>query len=390
MNKFQKKIFSYLNEMVERKASDLYLVSDMPVVYRIKDELIKIGAEPLTNDAIEKIVQDFLEPDQFEEFYSTFELNLAISNENEERFRINLFFQQRKISLVARHIKSVIPSFEDLKIPTKYKEFIMKERGLFLMVGATGSGKSSSLASMLEYRNNNGSGHIITIEDPIEFDFKPRNCIFSQREINIDTYSYGIALKNALRQAPDVIFIGEIRDRDSMENAITFSETGHLVVATIHSNNTNQSFERILSFYPEEVHSQVLMSLSHNLIAIAGQRLVRNSSNDVNLAYEILINEGLITDLIKEGKFTEIKDVMKSNIDNGMMTFDECLFLMYRQKLISRDTALKESDNPNNLRLRLSQYSESNLSTSLKGVTKTSLTENQVSNYALNNKKSDF
>lgn len=389
MPDFSKKIYSYLNEMVELGASDLYLTVDQPRVYRIKSDLVKQDEPAKTSLEIENIIKDFLNDIQLEEYTSTFELNLALSNKNDERFRVNLFYQQANMGLVARHIKSKIPSFEELKIPDSYKEFVMKKRGLFFMVGSTGSGKSTSLASMLEYRNQEGSGHVITVEDPIEYVFKQRNCIFTQREINIDTYSYGMALKNALRQAPDVIFIGEIRDRASMESAITFSETGHLVLATIHANNANQTFERILGFYPEEVHRQILISLSHNLVAIAGQRLIRNVSGDISLAYEIMKNEGLITDLIKEGSFAEIKDVINKNLNNGMMSFDECLYKMFRQKLFDKETVLKEADNPNNLRLRISQYSDVNLGANLSGVPKTSLTDEQLSNYTLN-KKDDF
>jgi twitching motility protein PilU len=389
MQDYNKKIYLYLNEMVKKHASDVYITVGMSATYKVNKDFIKSEEPKHTEDTIHEIIKEFLTPEQYDEYISTFELNIALHNNEDERFRINLFFQQRNMGIVARHVKSKIPSFSELKIPEKYKDFIMQNRGLFLMVGATGSGKSSSLAAMLEYRNQNGSGHIVSIEDPIEFVFKQKNCIFTQREVGIDTYSYGIAMKNSLRQAPDVIFIGEIRDRDSMENAVAFSETGHLVVATIHANNTGQTFERILSFYPEEVHNQVLISLSHNLIAIAGQRLVKNVNNELLAAHEILINEGLISDLIKEGKFAEMKDVMKQNLDNGMMTFDECLFRMFRQRSITKDTALKEADNPNNLRLKISQYSDVNLATTLKGIPKTSLSDNQLSNYSLNNLKTD-
>lgn len=382
----QKKINVYLEEMVKYGASDLYITAGIPSILRIQSNLIKRDEPEFDDISIRELVQEFLTDEQWQEFNTTLELNVALSL-GEERFRINIFYQQRNIGVVVRHIKSAIPSFKELGLPEPYKDFIMQKRGLFLVVGATGSGKSTAIAACLEYRNNFGSGHIVTIEDPIEYVFKHKNCIFSQREINIDTYSYGIALKNAFRQAPDVLFIGEIRDRESMENAIMFSETGHLVVATIHSNNTSQTFERILSFYPEEIHNQILVSLAHNLNAICGQRLVKNLKGDLVLCYEILKNEGLITELIRESKFSEIKDVIAKNLANGMMTFDECLFRLYRERIITRETALKECDNPNNLRLRLSQFSESNLSSSLKGVPQTSVTEDIL--YG-KNKKSDF
>ncbi|MDX1949284.1 MAG: PilT/PilU family type 4a pilus ATPase [Rickettsiales bacterium] len=382
----EKKINYYLQEMVSIEASDLYITTDLPATYRVQSNLVRSKDESFTTSDIEKLVKEFLTDEQMQDFLSTLELNVAYSI-GEERFRINVFYQQKNIGLVVRHIKSKIPTFKDLGLPESYRDFIMAKRGLFLIAGATGSGKSTSVAACLEHRNNKGSGHIVTIEDPIEYVFKHKNCIFTQREIGIDTYSYGIALKNAFRQAPDVIFIGEIRDRDSIENAIMFSETGHLVVATIHASNTNQTFERILSLYPEEVHNQILISLSHNLVALCGQRLVKNLTGNLVLSYEILKNEGLVTELIREGKFHEIKEVINKNLNNGMMSFDESLFRLYRDKIITRETALKEADNPNNLRLRLSQFSESNLSTSLKGITQTTVDEDTL--YG-KNKKSDF
>lgn len=373
-------IYEYLETMVNEGASDIYITNGLPAVMKIESEFIKLKEPPHTEKSIEELVKEFLSEEQWSEFNSTLELNIALSDKNKERFRVNLFFQQRQIGMVIRHIKSYIPSFEELRLPDTYKEFVMNKRGLFLVVGATGSGKSTSIAALLEYRNNHGKGHVVTIEDPIEYVFHHNNCIFTQREVNIDTYSYGIALKNALRQAPDVLFIGEIRDKDSMESAIAFSETGHLVVATIHANNTPQTLERILSFYPEEVHSQVQVSLSHNLISIVGQRLVLGTNGNNILAYEIMKNEGLITDLIKEGKITDIKEVMLKNIDNGMMTFDECLYSMFKKRLITSDIAIKEADNPNNQRLKISQYSESNLSTDLGKFTRTTVDEEESSN----------
>ncbi len=382
----EKKLYAYLREMVETGASDVYLTVGLPATFRVQSNLVHKEELPFEQKNLENLIREFLNEEQWQEFNATLELNLATSVE-EERFRINIFYQQRNIGAVIRHIKSKIPTFKDLGLPEIYKQFIMQKRGLFLVVGSTGSGKSTSIASCLEYRNASGSGHIVTIEDPIEYVFKHKKCIFTQREINIDTYSYGIALKNAFRQAPDVLFIGEIRDRDSMENAIMFSETGHLVVATIHASNTNQTFERILSFYPEEIHNQILVSLAHNLNAICGQRLVKDIKGNHILCYEVLKNEGLITELIREAKFNEIKEVINKNLTNGMMSFDESLFRLYREKIITRETALKESDNPNNLRLRLSQYAESNISSSLKGITQTTANDEAVFGKSI---KSDF
>lgn len=391
MNEKSKKprIYHYLNMMVKEGASDIFLTVGLPGTLKIKSVFKKIMEPIHANEDLRDIIKEFLTEEQWLEFTSTLELNVALATEEGERFRVNIFYNMRNIGLVARHIKSKIPGFKDLGLPDIYQKFIMQKRGLFLVVGATGCGKSTTIAAMLEYRNQHGEGHVVTIEDPIEFVFQHHNCIFTQREINIDTYSYNIALKNALRQAPDVLFIGEIRDKDSMESALTFSETGHLVVATIHANNANQAFERILTFYPEENYNQVVTSLSHTLNAIVGQRLVRNVTGSMSLAYEILINEGLIKELIKEMKFGDIKEVMKQNLNNGMMTFDECLFKLMKDKMVDRDTAIKEADNPNNLRLKLSQYSESNLSKSLTGVPQTSLRDDQVSAYNLKKSKEE-
>ncbi len=383
------RIFHYLTMMSKEGASDLFLTVGIPGTLKIQSEFKKILEPVNTNEGLTELVKGFLSEEQWLEFTSTLELNVALATEDGERYRVNIFYNMRNIGLVVRHIKSKVPSLDELGVPEIYKKFILQKRGLFLVVGATGSGKSTTIASMLEYRNQHSSGHIVTVEDPIEFVFQHKNCIFTQREINIDTYSYNIALKNALRQAPDVLFIGEIRDKDSMESALTFSETGHLVIATIHANNANQALERIMTLYPEESYNQILTSLSHSLNAIVGQRLVKNVQCSLTLVYEILINEGLIKDLIRESKFGEIKEVMKQNINNGMMTFDEYLFKLFKDKLIDRDTAIKESDNPNNLRLKLSQYSDSNLSKSLSGVPQTSLREDQLSAHNLTKNKDD-
>ncbi len=384
------KIFQYLQMMTKEGASDIFLTVGVEGVLKIKGQFRKIMEPAHNNQDLVDLIKEFLTEEQWMEFSSTLELNVALSNDDGERYRVNVHYNMRNVGLVIRHIKSKIPSMDDLGIPPLYQKFIMQKRGLFLIVGATGSGKSTTIASMLEYRNVNGSGHIVTIEDPIEYVFQHKNCIFTQREINIDTYSYSIALKNALRQAPDILFIGEIRDRDSMESALTFSETGHLVVATVHANNTNQALERILTFYPEESYNQILTSLSHSLNAIVGQRLVKNLQGNMSLAYEVMSNEGLIKELIKESKFSDIKEVMKQNLSNGMMTFDECLFRMFKDRLIDKDTALREADNANNLRLKLSQYSESNLAKSLSGVASTTIKEDQMGSYNFNKNKNDF
>ena len=345
----------YLKAMTKQGASDLFLTKGASPSLRIDGKVIPIKAPPLKEEDINLILEDLLNEDQRDELESTLELNTAIDYETGERFRISVFYQKGQHGLVARLIKTEIPSFEDLGIPDVYGDFIMDKRGLFLMVGSTGSGKSTSLASMLDYRNKNGSGHIITIEDPIEFLHEHKNCIFTQREVGMDTYSYSIALKNALRQSPDVVLIGEIRDRETMENAILFCETGHLVIATLHANNSNQAIERIINMFPEELHRQILTTLSQNINAVVSQRLVPSVDGKLAMAYEILINTGLARVLISEGKVKELKDVMERNYGNGMITFDQCLLDMIKAEKISLDVALEESDNPNNLKLKIKQ-----------------------------------
>ena len=349
------RITPYLKTMVEENASDLYVVAGVPPSIRVEGHIEHLDVPILMEEHIEELVKDFLTEDQYEEFRSTLELNIATSLENGERFRINLFVQKRSTAFVVRHIKSQIPTIEQLRLPPIYKRFIMEKRGLVLMAGATGSGKSTSLAAMINHRNLEKSGHIITVEDPIEFFHEPKKCIVTQRELGIDTYSYGIALKNALRQSPDIILIGEIRDRETLENAILFCETGHLVVATIHANNSHQTLERIINLFPEEMKMQILTTLSQNLHAIISQRLIDGVHNQRVLAHEIMINEALVKVLIAEDKITELKEIMEKNEDQGMITFDNCLLKLIMEEKISIETALQEADNPSNLRLKITQ-----------------------------------
>lgn len=348
-------IREYLDAMIEKDASDLFLTVGKAPSLRIDHLISPMDHPALTSERLDDMVKQLLTDEQKEEFESTLELNLALELENKERFRVNLFRQRDCNGMVIRHIKSVIPSFEELHLPEIYTRFIMKKRGLFLMVGAAGSGKSTALAAMMEYRNTHGNGHIITIEDPIEFIFEHKNCIFTQREVGIDTYSYGIALKNALRQSPDVLMIGEIRDRETLESALLFCETGHLVVGTLHASNANQAIERMVSLFPEEMHQQVLVTLSQNLNSIASQRLVESLHGKRTLAYEILVNEGLVKVLIEEGKIKDLKEVMEKNRDQGMITFDQCLLELIVNKTISSETALREADNPSNLKLKITK-----------------------------------
>jgi twitching motility protein PilU len=346
----------YLEAMVTKQASDLYVTCDCPPSFRVEGDIVALDVPPMTAEDIRVLVNDLVTEDQLDEFDATLELNLATSLASGHRFRVNLFMQKNQMGMVVRFIKSVIPQFSELGLPNAYAEFVMQKRGLLLMVGSTGSGKSTSLAAMIDFRNKNSSGHIVTVEDPIEFYHAHQGCIVTQREIGIDTYSYGIALKNALRQSPDLVMIGEIRDRETLENAILFCETGHLVVATLHANNSNQAIDRMVNLFPEDMQKQILQTLAQNLNVIISQRLVRKADEQSRVcAYEVMINEGYVTNLIEEGRVKTIKEVMEKNRDHGMITFDQCLFEMYKTGVITSDIALVEADNPGNLRLRINQ-----------------------------------
>ena len=348
-------IHSYLREMVKMSASDMFMTVGCPPSMRVSGRIVTMDVPAFEKADLKVLLENMLGDDQWDEFESTLELNFALALPEGHRFRVSLFHQKGELGMVTRMIKSSIPTFEELTLPPIYSDFIMGKRGLLLMVGATGSGKSTSLASMLDYRNTHGDGHVLTIEDPIEYFHEHKGCIITQREVGVDTYSYGMALKNALRQSPDVIMIGEIRDRETMDNAILFCETGHLVVATLHANNSNQAVERILNFFPEELHRQILQTLSNNLRAVISQRLVENTRKGRSLAYEIMINEGLVKNLIEEGKIKELKEIMEKNRDRGMITFDQCLYELLGRKVITTETALREADNASNLRLRINQ-----------------------------------
>ncbi len=345
----------YLQEMVNRKASDLYLTHGCPPSLRLSDSILSLGRELITDEQLQGYLQELLSEEQRDEYESTLEMNTAIPWQDHSRFRINVFQQQQHISIVIRRIITEIPTIESLGLPKPYADLIMRPRGLVLVVGPTGSGKSTSLAAMLGHRNEFGAGHIVTIEDPIEFVHHHKGCIISQRDVGIDTYSYGIALKNALRQRPDVVLIGEIRDRETMEHAINFAETGHLCVSTLHSNNANQAIERIINFFPEEKHQQIRLNLSLNLRGILSQRLVLNSQGRRSLAVEIMLNNGLIKSLIEQGKIREIKDMMDRGRSEGMQTFDQSLFDLCQQGIITEEVAIAEADNPANIKLQFKQ-----------------------------------
>jgi twitching motility protein PilU len=345
-----------INQFVSSNASDLYLTYGFPPTVRINGALNKLNESSLDDELISAFADELLSEEELDNFRETMELNV-IKVINNARLRVNMFRQLQHDSFVIRRVVSEIPTLDELQLPKAYKDLIMFKRGLVLVVGQTGSGKSTSLAAMIGHRNQYGSGHIITIEDPIEFVHQHKNCIISQRDVGIDTYSYGMALKNTLRQTPDVILIGEIRDRETMEHAISFAETGHLCVSTLHANNANGAIERILNFFPNEAHRQVLTNLSINLRGIISQRLVEKKQGGRAAAVEILLNEGAIRDYLQRGEISKIKELMEKNADAGMQTFDQSLIKLYQDGIITSDVAMSESDSPANIRLELNQQS---------------------------------
>jgi twitching motility protein PilU len=345
---------AYLRTMVEKDASDLYLSSGAPASAKIDGTLQPLEEIKLTTEQVKEIAYSVMDSEQIAEFEHKPEMNLAISEEGIGRFRVNIFRQRNSISLVIRNIKTDIPNWELLGLPSILTDVIMEKRGLVLFVGATGSGKSTSLASLIDYRNTNTAGHIITIEDPVEFVHSHKKSIVNQREVGVDTDSYEDALKNTLRQAPDVILIGEIRDRDTMEHALAFAETGHLAISTLHANNANQALDRIINFFPEDRRNQLLLDLSLNLRAFVSQRLIKTTDGKRAAAVEILLGTPLVQDMIRRGDVHEIKEVMQKSESLGMQTFDRALYKLVEAGRITADEALKNADSPNNLRLTLS------------------------------------
>jgi twitching motility protein PilU len=327
---------------------------------RADGQMVKLSDSILDDDALSTIMQALLDENQIDEFEGTLELNTIKSWHGKARLRVNVFRQQLHNAFAIRRVETRIPSIDEMGLPPIYKELIMAKRGLVLVVGQTGCGKSTSLAAMIGHRNTDGQGHIITIEDPIEYIHQHNRCIISQRDVGIDTYSFGMALKNALRQTPDVILIGEIRDRETMESAIAFAETGHLCVSTLHSNNANQAIERILNFFPVEVHKQVLANLSFNLRGIISQRLVENLHGTRSPAVEVLLNEGIIRDHIHNGHITHIKEEMEKQHDRGMQSFDQSLLDLYSKGIITEEMALREADSASGLRMRIQQRESAN------------------------------
>lgn len=351
-----------LSVMNEHDASDLYITIDSPPCYRVNGVVRPAGNTVFDEETTYKLAQSLMNDKQQAEFDRKNEQNLAIKIEGLGRYRANIFKQRGAIGLVIRRIKTAIPTLEDLHLPLALKDLSMSKHGLILFVGSTGSGKSSSLAAMIDYRNTNQAGHIITIEDPIEFVHLHKKSIITQREIGMDTDSYHDALKNALRQAPDVVLIGEIRDEVTMESAITFAETGHLCLATLHSNNANQAMERVMNFFPPERHRQIYLQLSMNLRGVVSQRLVPTIDNSRIPAVEVLLVSPRISDLIEKGMIKEIKEAMEKSSISGMQTFDMHLFELYAEGKISQETALRNADSANNLRLKIKLAEEREIS----------------------------
>lgn len=342
-----------LTLMVEHDASDLYITVDSPPMYRINGSIRPAGTHCLDASEAETLAFSIMNDRQQREFIETNEQNLALYYANLGRFRVNVFRQRGHVGLVVRQIKSHILTIDDLGLPGVLKEIALTKRGLVLVVGATGSGKSTTLASIIDYRNANTAGHIVSIEDPIEFVHAHKKSIVTQREIGMDTAALQTALKNALRQAPDVILIGEIRDTETMEAAIAFAETGHLCLATLHSNNANQAMERVMNFFPPERHSQIYLQLSLNLRSIVSQRLVRSTDGNRIAAVEVLLDSPRVKDLIHKAQIAELKEAMEKSSTLGMQTFDQALYDLYRSGKISFDEAIKNADSANNLRLRI-------------------------------------
>ena len=354
----RKIIFHMLSKVVEYGGSDLFISADFPPSIKHQGLMKPIGQQALTAHKTKLFAYSLMNESQRQEFEKELECNFAISVPNVSRFRINVFQQQLQVGMVIRSITAEIPNFAQLQLPESLKEVMMTKRGLVLVVGATGSGKSTSLAAMIDHRNENSAGHIITVEDPVEFVHKHKKSMVTHREVGVDSHSWHNALKNTLRQAPDVILIGEIRDTETMEHAIAFAETGHLCLGTLHANNANQALDRIINFFPEERRNQLLMDLSSNMKAIISQRLVRTSDGKGRrAAIEILFNTPLIADNILKGKFHEIKEVMKKSRELGMQTFDQALFDLYSEGAIKYEEALRNADSMNELRLQIKLHS---------------------------------
>jgi twitching motility protein PilU len=348
-----------LRLMVSRNGSDLFLTADFPPAIKVDGKVTKVSPQPLTGQHTVALARAVMNDKQSGEFERTKECNFAISPQGIGRFRVNAFMQQGHVGLVIRTIPQTLPTIDSLNLPKVLKDIAMGKRGLVIFVGATGSGKTTSLAAMVDYRNENSFGHIITVEDPVEFVHPHKNCIVTQREVGIDTDGWEQALKNTLRQAPDVILMGEIRDRETMEHAVAFAETGHLCMATLHANSSNQALDRIINFFPEERRAQLLMDLSLNLRGLVSQRLLpRQEGRGRIAAVEVMLNSPLISDLISKGEVAEIKEVMKRSREGGMQTFDQSLFDLYENRSVTYEDAIRNADSVNDLRLQIKLHSQ--------------------------------
>ena len=347
-------MFNMLSKVVEIGGSDLFISADFPPSIKYHGLMKPLNKQPLTAEKTKLFAYSLMNQKQREEFATNLECNFAIYVPNVSRFRVNVFQQQLQVGMVIRTITAEIPNFKQLLLPEQLKKIILEKRGLVLVVGGTGSGKSTSLAAMIDHRNENSAGHIITVEDPVEYVHKHKQSMITHREVGVDSHSWHNALKNTLRQAPDVILIGEIRDTETMENAIAFAETGHLCLGTLHANNANQTLDRIINFFPEDRRNQLLMDLSSNMKAIISQRLIRTEDGKGRrAAVEIMLNTPLMADLILKGNFHEIKALMTKSRELGMQTFDQALFDLYDEGAISYDEAIRNADSANELRLQI-------------------------------------
>jgi len=352
-------VHNLLRGMISQNASDLFVTAGFPPAFKIDGKMTPVSNQALTSQHTQELARSIMNDRQASEFESTHESNFAISPPGIGRFRVNVFMQQQRVGMVLRTITTKIPTFEDLGLPPTLKDVVMTKRGLVILVGGTGSGKSSTLAAMIGHRNHNSYGHIITIEDPVEYVHDHDKCIITHREVGVDTDSWQNALKNTLRQAPDVILIGEIRDRETMEYAVAFAETGHLCMATLHANSANQALDRIINFFPEERREQLLMDLSLNIKSLISQRLIpKRDGKGRAAAFEVLLNSPLIADLIFKGNVHEIKEVMAKSRELGMQTFDQALFDLHESGAIGYEEALKNADSVNDLRLRIKLESQ--------------------------------
>ncbi len=346
-------IIPYLKLMVQKNGSDLFFSTGAPPNLKAEGRTMPIGDTPMGHGAVRKLAYSIMSDDQISEFEGTMECNLAVSMKGLGRFRVNVFRQRGDVSMVIRYIKGDIPSIEELNLPQSLKELIMMPRGLILVVGSTGSGKSTSLASMIDHRNASATGHILTIEDPVEFLHTHKKSVVDQREVGLDTLSYEVALKNAMREAPDVILIGEIRDRQTMQHAIAYAETGHLCLSTLHANNANQALDRIVNFFPDTAHHQLFMDLSLNLKAVISQRLVKSKDGKRVPAVEIMLLTTFVAELIQKGDIHAVKEAMEQGNERGMQTFDQALYRLYKDGLITLEEALANADSRNNLSLKI-------------------------------------